>query len=47
MLFDRLGRGGPLLAFAVGQAMGAVWLVGRYVLEFETEGLLWSSPDMG
>lgn len=47
VLFDRLGRGGPLLAFAVGQAMGAVWLVGRYVLEFGTEGLLWSSLDMG
>jgi oligosaccharide translocation protein RFT1 len=41
VLFEQLGHGRPLLAFAIGQTMGAVWLAGRYILEFGLEGLGW------
>lgn len=45
--FDRGGAGHPLLAFAFGQVMGAVWLVGRYVWEFGIEGLVWKPSESG
>lgn len=45
--FEKTGRGRPLLAFAIGQFMGAVWLAGRYILEFGIQRLIWKSTPQG
>lgn len=47
VILERTYGGRPLLAFAVGQLAGAVWLAGRYIWDFGMTGLLWASTPNG
>jgi oligosaccharide translocation protein RFT1 len=47
VLLDRMGKGRPLLAFALGQMAGVGWLAGRYAWKYGVRGCLWVKVPKG